>query len=149
MAKHGILQETEALIEEIDAEYNDGLMTEREQYEKTVEAWTEATTRVTDAVQKELDPFGSVHMMAESGASKGSFNQIRQLAGMRGLMAAPTGKIIPIPVRSNLREGLSVLEYFISTHGARKGLADTALPHGRLRLPHPAARGRIAGCHRP
>ena len=127
VAKHGILEETEALIEEIDAEYNDGLMTEREQYEKTVEAWTEATTRVTDAVQKELDPFGSVHMMAESGASKGSFNQIRQLAGMRGLMAAPTGKIIPIPVRSNLREGLSVLEYFISTHGARKGLADTAL----------------------
>ncbi len=127
VAKQGILEETEALIEEIDAEYNDGLMTEREQYEKTVEAWTEATTRVTDAVQKELDPFGSVHMMAESGASKGSFNQIRQLAGMRGLMAAPTGKIIPIPVRSNLREGLSVLEYFISTHGARKGLADTAL----------------------
>ena len=127
LAKQGILEETEALIEEIDAEYNDGLMTEREQYEKTVEAWTEATTRVTDAVQKELDPFGSVHMMAESGASKGSFNQIRQLAGMRGLMAAPTGKIIPIPVRSNLREGLSVLEYFISTHGARKGLADTAL----------------------
>jgi DNA-directed RNA polymerase subunit beta' len=127
VAKQGILEETETLIEEIDAEYNDGLMTEREQYEKTVEAWTEATTRVTDAVQKELDPFGSVHMMAESGASKGSFNQIRQLAGMRGLMAAPTGKIIPIPVRSNLREGLSVLEYFISTHGARKGLADTAL----------------------
>ena len=126
-AKQGILQETDALIEEIDAEYNDGLMTAREQYEKTVEAWTEATTRVTDAVQKELDPFGSVHMMAESGASKGSFNQIRQLAGMRGLMAAPNGRIIEIPVKSNLREGLSVLEYFISTHGARKGLADTAL----------------------
>ena len=126
-AKQGILEETDALIEEIDAEYNDGLMTAREQYEKTVEAWTEATTRVTDAVQKELDPFGSVHMMAESGASKGSFNQIRQLAGMRGLMAAPNGRIIEIPVKSNLREGLSVLEYFISTHGARKGLADTAL----------------------
>ncbi|MAG36583.1 MAG: DNA-directed RNA polymerase subunit beta' [Dehalococcoidia bacterium] len=126
-AKHGILEETDTLIEEIESEYNEGLMTEREQYEKTVEAWTAATTRVTDAVQKELDRFGSVYMMAESGASKGHFNQIRQLAGMRGLMAAPTGKIIPVPVRSNLREGLSVLEYFISTHGARKGLADTAL----------------------
>ena len=127
VAKQGILEETEALIEEIDDEYNDGLMTEREQYEKTVEAWAEATTRVTDAVQKELDPFGSVYMMAESGASKGSFNQIRQLAGMRGLMAASNGRIIPIPVKSNMREGLSVMEYFISTHGARKGLADTAL----------------------
>ncbi len=127
VAKQGIMEETEALIEEIDAEYNDGLMTEREQYEKTVEAWAEATSRVTDAVQQELDPFGSVHMMAESGASKGSFNQIRQLAGMRGLMAASNGRIIPIPVKSNMREGLSVLEYFISTHGARKGLADTAL----------------------
>ena len=127
VAKQGILEETEALIEEIDDEYNEGLMTEREQYEKTVEAWTAATTRVTDAVQKELDPFGSVYMMAESGASKGSFNQIRQLAGMRGLMANPKGEIIDIPVKSNLREGLSVLEYFISTHGARKGLADTAL----------------------
>ena len=82
---------------------------------------------MTDAVQQELEPFGSVHMMAESGASKGSFNQIRQLAGMRGLMANPKGEIIEIPVRSNMREGLSVLEYFISTHGARKGLADTAL----------------------
>ena len=126
-AKHGILEETEGRIEEIDADYNEGLITEREQYEKTVEEWTKATASVTDAVQKELDPFGSLYMMADSGASKGHFNQIRQLAGMRGLMAAPTGKIIPIPVRSNLREGLSVLEYFISTHGARKGLADTAL----------------------
>ena len=126
-AKQDILEETEALIEEIDAEYNDGLMTDQEKYEKTVEEWTKATARVTDAVQQELDPFGSVHMMAESGASKGSFNQIRQLAGMRGLMANPKGEIIEIPVRSNLREGLSVLEYFISTHGARKGLADTAL----------------------
>ncbi len=126
-AKQVILEETEALIEEFEAEYNEGLMTEREQYEKTVEAWAKATSDVTEAVQKELDPFGSVHMMAESGASKGSFNQIRQLAGMRGLMAAPDSRIIPIPVKSNLREGLSVQEYFMSTHGARKGLADTAL----------------------
>ena len=84
-------------------------------------------SQVEDAVKKDLDPNGPVHMMAMSGAAKGGFQQIRQIAGMRGLMADPSGRIIELPIRSNFREGLSVLEYFISTHGARKGLADTAL----------------------
>ncbi|HEX2186918.1 MAG TPA: DNA-directed RNA polymerase subunit beta', partial [Chloroflexota bacterium] len=95
--------------------------------DKNVEAWSHAMSRVEEAVRKELDPYGPVYMMAQSGAAKGGFQQIRQIAGMRGLMADPSGRIIELPIRSNFREGLSVLEYFISTHGARKGLADTAL----------------------
>ena len=89
-----------------------------------------------------------VYMMANSGA-RGSFNQIRQLAGMRGLMANPKGEIIERPIKANFMEGLSVLEYFISTHGARKGLADTALRTAGLRLPDPAARRRLAGRDHP
>jgi DNA-directed RNA polymerase subunit beta' len=94
---------------------------------KTVELWTEATEEVTAAVARDLDPFGPLGIMVGSGATKGGIQPIRQLAGMRGLMADPSGRIIALPIRSNFREGLSALEYFISTHGARKGLADTAL----------------------
>jgi DNA-directed RNA polymerase subunit beta' len=125
--KAKVLAETDKEIEEIERQYRRGLITDQEQYDKNVEAWSHAMTRVEEAVRKELDPYGPVYMMAQSGAAKGSFQQIRQIAGMRGLMADPSGRIIELPIRSNFREGLSVLEYFISTHGARKGLADTAL----------------------
>jgi len=122
-----ILAETDEKINQIEDEYNDGLITEEEQYRETIAAWTHASEEVEREVSKGLDPFGPIYMMSESGAAKGGFQQVRQIAGMRGLMADPSGKIIALPIRSNFREGLSVLEYFISTHGARKGLADTAL----------------------
>ncbi len=125
--KSRILAETTQRVEEIERHYRRGLITEEEKYAQTVEAWTSATEEITRAVVQDLDPFGPVHMMAVSGATKGQFQQIRQIAGMRGLMADPSGRIIDLPIRSNFREGLSVLEYFISTHGGRKGLADTAL----------------------
>ena len=96
-------------------------------------------------MQDVLDPYGPVYMMANSGATKANFNQIRQMAGMRGLMADPSGRIIELPIRSNFREGLTVLEYFISTHGARKGLADTALRTADVRLPDPPPGRRGAG----
>src|SRR5687768_7038146 len=125
--KAEVLAETDIEVEEIEKQYRRGLITDQEQYDKNVEAWSHAMSQVEEAVKKDLDPNGPVHMMAMSGAAKGGFQQIRQIAGMRGLMADPSGRIIELPIRSNFREGLSVLEYFISTHGARKGLADTAL----------------------
>ena len=103
-----------------------GLITEEERYDQAVAVWTEITDRIQDAIKDSLDEYGSVFMMAQSGA-KGNIAQIRQMAGMRGLMTDPSGRIIDLPIRSSFREGLSVMEYFISTHGARKGLADTAL----------------------
>ena len=108
------------------AHYRRGLITDEERYNEVSRVWTEAKEEVTEAVHEALDPYGSVHMMA-SRAPRVKFQQIRQMAGMRGLMADPSGRIIELPIRSNFREGLTVLEYFISTHGARKGLADTAL----------------------
>jgi DNA-directed RNA polymerase subunit beta' len=125
--KELILQGVSTEADEIERQYRRGLITENEQYVKKVELWTEAMDEVTDAVAAALDPMGSIRLMAASGATKGGFQPIRQLAGMRGLMADPSGRIIELPIRSNFREGLSALEYFISTHGARKGLADTAL----------------------
>ncbi len=121
------LQKAEAKIAELEDQYHDGLITENEKYQQTISTWNEAIENVTRMVRSVLDPYGSIYTIAESGATKAKFQQIRQLSGMRGLMTNPSGKIIPIPVRGNFREGLSVLEYFISTHGARKGLADTAL----------------------
>src|SRR3954462_2006496 len=103
-----------------------GLITQEERKEAVVEKWTAATDEVGEAMQRNLDVLNPVYMMANSGA-RGSFKQIRQLGGMRGLMANPKGEIIEGPIKANFMEGLSVLEYFISTHGARKGLADTAL----------------------
>jgi DNA-directed RNA polymerase subunit beta' len=126
-AKSAIVGRVSDQVREVERQYRRGLLTEEEQYSKTIELWTRATDDVTDAVAQSLDPHGPIQMMAKSGATKGGFQPIRQLAGMRGLMADPSGKIIEMPILSNFREGLSTLEYFISTHGARKGLADTAL----------------------
>ena len=122
-----ILDEATQEVSEIDRQYRRGLLTEEEQYSRTVEIWSRARDLVSKAVASGLDPYGPISVMAKSGASKGNFGPIAQLSGMRGLMADPSGRIIPLPIRSNLREGLTALEYFISTHGSRKGLADTAL----------------------
>ncbi len=124
--KEAILAKHEEEVAKIEGEYERGLMTEEERKERVVAVWTKATDEVADAMKDNLHQTNSIFMMANSGA-RGSFNQIRQLAGMRGLMANPKGEIIERPIKANFMEGLSVLEYFISTHGARKGLADTAL----------------------
>ncbi len=121
-----LLKLADQRIAEIDKQYRRGLITDSERYAQAVEIWNDTTEKVTKAVGEALDRFGSVYMMTQSGA-KGSIQQLRQMAGMRGLMAAPSGRIIDLPIRSNFREGLTALEYFISTHGARKGLSDTAL----------------------
>jgi len=125
--KQDELARADAKIAELEDQFREGLITENERYQQTVDAWNEATENVTKMVESTLDPYGSIYTIAKSGATKAKFQQIRQLSGMRGLMASPSGKIIDIPIRGNFREGLSVLEYFISSHGARKGLADTAL----------------------
>ncbi len=125
--KIAILAETQKLVDDLDKQFQRGLITEAERKEQRNVLWKQATQRVGDAVTKGLDQYGSIYMMATSGAAKGQFTQISQLAGMRGLMAAPSGEMIDLPIRANFREGLTVLEYFISTHGARKGLADTAM----------------------
>ena len=121
------MDETTAKVEETERQYRRGLITEEEQYNKVVELWSRATDEITQAVKDLLDPMQGLGAMATSGATKGGIQPIRQLAGMRGLMADPSGRIIALPIRSNFREGLTALEYFLSTHGARKGLADTAL----------------------
>jgi DNA-directed RNA polymerase subunit beta' len=125
--KQAVLEETSSKVEETERQYRRGLITEEEQYNKVVELWTRATDEITQAVRNLLDPESGLGAMATSGATKGGIQPIRQLAGMRGLMADPSGRIIALPIRSNFREGLTALEYFLSTHGARKGLADTAL----------------------
>jgi DNA-directed RNA polymerase subunit beta' len=125
-SKQSILDKYEALVTEISDQYDMGLITQEERHEAVVEKWNAATDEVADAMIENLDELNPIFMMANSGA-RGSFKQIRQLAGMRGLMANPKGEIIERPIKANFVEGLSVLEYFISTHGARKGLADTAL----------------------
>ncbi len=122
-----ILSEARKRVDEIDRQYRRGLLTEDEQYQRTIEQWNSAKDQVEKAVRNAIDPAGPIAMMALSGAGKGGFGPITQLAGMRGLMADPSGRIIAVPIRSNFRQGLDTLEYFISTHGARKRLADTAL----------------------
>jgi len=139
--KQGILDQAFELVKEIDRQYNEGLITEGEKYNKAVDIWAKATEDVAAEMMKEIattelvdsggelrqiEAFNPIWMMADSGA-RGSKDQMRQLAGMRGLMAKPSGEIIETPITANFREGLTVLQYFISTHGARKGLADTAL----------------------
>ncbi|MEX2613963.1 MAG: DNA-directed RNA polymerase subunit beta', partial [Gaiellaceae bacterium] len=124
--KEEILANYEEEVSKVGREYDRGLMTEEERHERIVAIWTEATEVVAVRMMENLSPTNPIYMMANSGA-RGSFNQIRQLAGMRGLMADPKGQIIARPIKANFMEGLTVLEYFISTHGARKGLADTAL----------------------
>ncbi|SNT76414.1 DNA-directed RNA polymerase subunit beta' [Paracoccus seriniphilus] len=135
--KWGIVEEVQAQVKEFEQQYLDGLITQGEKYNKVVDAWSKCNDRVTDAMMStisavktdengaEMEP-NSVYMMAHSGA-RGSTNQMKQLGGMRGLMAKPNGEIIETPIISNFKEGLTVLEYFNSTHGARKGLSDTAL----------------------
>ena len=139
--KETIIGAAESEVREIEDQYASGLVTQGERYNKVVDIWSKTndkvaaamlsklgTEKVTDAEGKEQDQasFNSIYMMSDSGA-RGSAQQIRQLAGMRGLMAKPDGSIIETPITANFREGLNVLQYFISTHGARKGLADTAL----------------------
>ncbi|MDD5670934.1 MAG: DNA-directed RNA polymerase subunit beta', partial [Candidatus Omnitrophica bacterium] len=124
--KEDLLNEARKDVAAIESQYKNGLVTEGECYNKVIDIWTHITDRVSDSMFEQLDVFNPIFMMADSGA-RGSKQQIRQLAGMRGLMAKPSGEIIENPITANFREGLTVLEYFISTHGARKGLADTAL----------------------
>ena len=121
-----ILREAESKINLLEQQYLDGLITEDERYSNAVQIWTEANDNLTHVIETNLRNYGGIYLMATSGA-KGNIAQIKQMAGMRGLMSDPKGRIIDRPIKSNFREGLSVLEYFISTHGARKGLADTAL----------------------
>ncbi len=124
--KPAILEHADRLVQQADAFLRRGLLTENEHYHQLEHIWGKATDEVEQAMMRHLDRLNPVFMMATSGA-RGNPAQVKQLAGMRGLMADPTGRIIPLPIRANLREGLTVLEYFIGTHGARKGLADTAL----------------------
>ncbi|MGX8693062.1 MAG: DNA-directed RNA polymerase subunit beta', partial [Clostridia bacterium] len=124
--KYELIHATEEEVVKIERQYKRGYITEDERYRLVVSEWEQTTKDVTNALQNVLDEYNPIYMMANSGA-RGSMNQIRQLAGMRGLMANTSGKTIEIPIKSNFREGLSVLEYFISTRGARKGMADTAL----------------------
>ena len=125
--KDEIIARTSEEVVEAERQRLRGLITSEELYEKTVELWTRAADQVTDAVRDLLNPIHGLGAMARSGSTKGGVNTVRQLAGMRGLIAGPNGRIIPLPIRSNFREGLTALEYFLSTHGGRKGLADTAL----------------------
>ncbi len=124
--KKQILADAEATVETIARNYRRGLMTEEERYKAVIETWKEADDEITEALLTGLDKYNNIFMMADSGA-RGSDKQIKQLAGMRGLMADTSGRTIELPIKSNFREGLDVLEYFISAHGARKGLSDTAL----------------------
>jgi DNA-directed RNA polymerase subunit beta' len=126
-AKEEIIANALKDVELVQRDFRRGLLTEQEQNERIIQIWQKTTEDVAKAVRKNMDPNGNLATMANSGATKGGFGPISQLAGMRGLMADPSGRIIPLPIRSNFREGLTALEYFISTHGARKGLADTAL----------------------
>ncbi len=125
-SKPKLIEEAEERVAIIENQYHRGLITEDERYNGTVGVWMETTDRITDTISYTLDRYGGIYMMATSGA-KGNISQISQMGGMRGLMTDPSGRVIDFPIKSCLREGLSVLEYFISTHGARKGLADTAL----------------------
>jgi DNA-directed RNA polymerase subunit beta' len=125
-AKAEILSTSDKEVEKIEQKYRRGLITDEERYNLVIKVWTKATKDVTDALLQNLDKFNNINMMATSGA-RGNNQQIRQLGGMRGLMADSTGRTIELPIKANFREGLNVQEYFISSHGARKGLTDTAL----------------------
>src|SRR5690606_12468701 len=124
--KQHILEESENKVKVITTQYRRGLITDEERYDRIIEIWSKAKDELTDALMKSMDRYNSLMLMVDSKA-RGNKSQITQLGGMRGLMATPSGRIFELPIKSNFREGLTVLEYFISTHGARKGLADTAL----------------------
>ena len=121
-----VIKDAKEEVAKVEDQYRKGIITDKERYNKVIDIWTHTTDKVSELLFKGMDPFNPIFMMADSGA-RGSRLQVRQLAGMRGLMAKPSGEIIENPITANFREGLTVLEYFISTHGARKGLADTAL----------------------
>jgi DNA-directed RNA polymerase subunit beta' len=125
--RNAILSRADENVRRAERDFRRGLMTEEERYQITIDEWSAAKAELEELLQETLDPYGPVAIMAISGSTKGGFGPITQLAGMRGLMADPSGRIIDLPIRSHFREGLNALEYFISTHGARKGLADTAL----------------------
>ena len=125
--KEKIITDAQSSVDQVGRAFRRGLLTEQERNERVIDIWQQTTKVVADSVRKSMDPNGNLSTMALSGATKGGFGPIAQLAGMRGLMADPAGRIIRLPITSNFREGLTTLEYFISTHGARKGLADTAL----------------------
>ncbi len=124
--KHEMIKKAEVVVDRFEKSYRRGLISDEERYERVIETWNQTTEDVTEILMDGLDPMNNIYVMAISGA-RGSKNQIRQLAGMRGLMASASGRTVEVPIKSNFREGLSVLEFFISTHGSRKGLADTAL----------------------
>ena len=124
--KYEMVAASEQAVLDIENQYKMGFMTDHERYKQVVQVWEKTTNDVSDALQKNLDRYNPIFMMADSGA-RGSMKQIRQLAGMRGLIANTAGRTIEIPIKANYREGLTALEYFISSRGARKGLADTAL----------------------
>ena len=145
-AKAGVLSEADERVAEEKAQYDMGLITEDELYKNSVEVWSQADAKVQALIQEVLPSYGSIYMMADSGA-KGNISQVKQMAGMRGLMTDPRGRIMDLPIRSSFKEGLTVLEYFISTHGARKGLADHCAAYGRQRLPDPPADRRFPGSH--
>ena len=125
-SKQEYLDEAEKEIEGVVKKFNHGLLSDEERYKRVINIWTETSNKITQALMDNLDELNPIFMMANSGA-RGSNSQIKQLAGMRGLMADTSGRIIELPIKSNFREGLDVLEYFMSAHGARKGLSDTAL----------------------
>ena len=120
------LADAEKKVDKITRNFRRGLITDEERYKEVIKVWQAADDKIKDALLGGLDKYNNIFMMADSGA-RGSDKQIKQLAGMRGLMADTTGRAIELPIKSNFREGLDVLEYFISAHGARKGLSDTAL----------------------
>jgi DNA-directed RNA polymerase subunit beta' len=124
--KYEMIKKAEVVVDKFEKSYRRGLISDEERYERVIETWNQTTEDVTEILMDGLDPMNNIYVMAISGA-RGSKNQIRQLAGMRGLMASASGRTVEVPIKSNFREGLSVLEFFISTHGSRKGLADTAL----------------------
>ncbi len=124
--KKQLIAEAEAAVDQITDLYNQGLLSDEERYRMVIRTWNDTTDKVTSALNKNMDPYNPIYMMSDSGA-RGSIAQIRQLAGMRGLIANTSGRTIEVPIRANYREGLNILEYFISSRGARKGLADTAL----------------------
>ncbi|MCY4146341.1 MAG: DNA-directed RNA polymerase subunit beta' [Chloroflexi bacterium] len=125
--RQDIMQQADLVVQRAERDYRRGLMTQEERYQITVDEWTRAKDDLQDQIEVALDPYGPIAIMARSGATKGGYGPITQLAGMRGLMADAAGRIIELPIRSNFRQGLNTLEYFMSSNGARKGLADTAL----------------------
>ncbi|HOK29282.1 MAG TPA: DNA-directed RNA polymerase subunit beta', partial [bacterium] len=124
--KDKLIKEAMSEVEMLEKQYEDGLLTQEEKYQEVVDLWNRVTDIITEKIKNGMSPFNHIYMMTTSGA-RGNIQQLRQLAGIRGLMADPSGRIIEFPITHNFREGLSVIEYFISTHGARKGSTDTAL----------------------